>query len=160
MAYCLIQCLDYLIQLLIKSQKFHENVHIYGSAEEMGIRLLNSFVLFLFLYLLHSFFMLSHKSIFVETLMDFLRLYLVSIQTSVCLCTFSVGSWSIDISTSGRLAGGFMNLVALPIEQGFSFQSSDGCLGLRSQTLQHFVLPLIWFSTITDQGDVSLIYAS
>ena len=41
-------CLGYLIQLLIKSQKFHKDVCVYGSAEEMGIRLLNSFVLFLF----------------------------------------------------------------------------------------------------------------
>ena len=45
-----------------------------------------------------------------------------------------------------------MNLVALLIELGFSVQSSEGCLGLRSPTLQHFVLPLICFPPLLTKG--------
>ena len=46
MGYCLIQCLEYLIQLLIESQKFHEDVYIYRSVGEMGIGLLKLFCSF------------------------------------------------------------------------------------------------------------------
>ena len=63
----------------------------------------------------------------------------------------------MDKSMLGRLSGLLMNLVALPIELGFSSRSSAGCLGLRSATLQHLVLPLTWFSTNTDHRDFSLI---
>ena len=124
-----------------------------------GIRLLTplSSISFLKISCIFCFCVQGHKFSFVGVLMDFLRLYLVSVLTPGYFCVFSVGSWSIDISKSGRLSGSFMNLVALPIELGFSVQSSDGCLDLRSPTLWHFVLLLIWFSTITDQGDFSLI---
>ena len=50
-----------------------------------------------------------------------------------------------------------MNLAALHIELDLNFQSLDGCLALRSPTLQHLVLMLIWFSTTADQGDVGVI---
>ena len=36
MSYCSIQCLGYFIQLLIKGQKFSEDVHIWGFTEEKG----------------------------------------------------------------------------------------------------------------------------
>ena len=88
--------------------------------------------------------------------MDFLRLYLVPTLPLGSIGTVSVMSWSGVMSTSGRLSGWFMNLAALLIQLDFNSQSLERCLGLRSPTLQHLVLPLSWFSTTTDQWDVSL----
>ena len=88
--------------------------------------------------------------------MNFLRLYLMPTLSFGSLGTISIGSQSGVMSTSGRLSRWFMNLAALPIELGFNFQSLEGCLGLRPQTLHHLVFPLIWFSTTADQGDVSV----
>ena len=114
--------------------------------------------LFLFFFLvLYLFGMWGHKSSFVGVLMDFLRLYLVPTLTFGSLGTATVRLWSGTMSTSGRLSRWFINLAAVPIALGFNSESSEGCLGLGSPTLHHLVLPLIWFSTTVDQGDVSLI---
>ena len=55
----------------------------------------------------------GHKFSFVGPLMDFLRLYLVVTLSFGLLGTANVTSWLGVISTSGRLSGWFMNLVAL-----------------------------------------------
>ena len=47
--------------------------------------------------------------------MDFLRLYLVPTLSHGLLGTTDVRSWSGVMSTSGRLFGWFMNLVALQL---------------------------------------------
>ena len=88
--------------------------------------------------------------------MDFLRLYLVPTLSFASLGNANVRSWSGSMSTSDRLSRWFMNLAALLIALVFNSQSMEGCLGLRSPTLHHLVLPLVWFSTTADQGDVSL----
>ena len=93
---------------------------------------------------------------FVVALMDFLPLYLVPTLSFWSLGTVSGRSWSGVMSTSGRLSRWSRTLAALLIGLGFNSQSSEGCLGLRSPTLHHLVLPLTWFSTIADQGDISL----
>ena len=90
MGYCLIQCLSYLIQFLIKSQKFCEVVQVYGSVEEMGIRILELIVLLLFLFCFASLafffsFAWGHKSVYEGALLDLLRLYLVFTCPLGCL---------------------------------------------------------------------------
>ena len=54
---------------------------------------------------------------------------------------------------SGKLSGWLTNLAALPMELGFSSQSSEGCLGLRSPMLHLLLFPLNWFSTTADQAE-------
>ena len=124
----------------------------------MSTRKRKSTVTFLSIFLFcisHIFFIIlclgqPYKSRLVGALIAVLKLYLGSVPVWL-----SEGL-STEKSMLGKLPGWLTNLAALPMELGFSSQSSEGCLSLRSPMLHLLLFPLNWFSTTADQAEGSL----
>ena len=55
-----------------------------------------------------------------------------------------------------KLSGWLTNLAVLSMELGFSSQSPEGSLSLRSPMFHLLLFPLNWFTTMADQTEESL----